>query len=366
MPKKLTKEQFIEAAKLIHGDNYDYSLVDYMNVDTKVKIKCNECGNIFEQTPYTHKKGSGCPKCSAIKRVNRKTLEELKNTFKNIDFSNVKEYRNNEQLLDLICKECGNEFKRTYKELEKGRECIYCKKTSNRKNNLEVFKYRANIIHNKKYDYSLVSFTKAKDYVNIICHCKENGMEHGIFNQTIQSHLSGSGCPKCAKNYSYTTEEFIEKAKLVHGDKYDYSLVEYINADTKIKIKCKKCEYIFEQVADSHLMGNGCPKCNIIKGEEKIRKELEEKNISFEFHKTFSDLKDKTYLSYDFYIPSKNILIEYNGIQHYKWIKFFQKTWKDFLLQKHHDWLKRKYAKDNNINLLVIPYWDFNNINSIL
>ena len=366
MPKKLTKEQFIEAAKLVHGDNYDYSLVDYVNVDTKVKIKCNECGNIFEQIPYTHKKGSGCPKCSAIKRANRKTLEELKNTFKNIDFSNVKEYKNNEQLLDLICKECGNEFKRTYKELEKGRECIYCKKTSNRKNNLEVFKYRANIIHNKKYDYSLVSFTKAKDYVNIICHCKENGIEHGIFNQTIQSHLAGSGCPKCAKNYSYTTEEFIEKAKLVHGDKYDYSFVEYINADTKIKIKCKKCEYIFEQVADSHLTGSGCPKCNIIKGEEKIRKELEEKNISFEFHKTFSDLKDKTYLSYDFYIPSTNTLVEFNGIQHYKWIKFFQKTWKDFLLQKHHDWLKRKYAKDNNINLLVIPYWEFDNINNIL
>ena len=56
--------------------------------------------------------------------------------FLDIDFSNVKEYKNNEQLLDLICKECGNEFKRTYKELKKGRECIYCKKTSNRKNNL--------------------------------------------------------------------------------------------------------------------------------------------------------------------------------------------------------------------------------------
>lgn len=77
MPKKLTKEQFIETAKLVHGGNYDYSLADYVNVDTKVKIKCKEYGNIFEQTPYTHKKGSGCPKCSAIKRANRKTWKDF-------------------------------------------------------------------------------------------------------------------------------------------------------------------------------------------------------------------------------------------------------------------------------------------------
>lgn len=142
-----------------------------------------------------------------------------------------------------------------------------------------------------------------------------------------------------------TKEQFIEAAKLVHGDNYDYSLVDYVNVDTKVKIKCKECGNIFEQTPYTHKKGSDCPKCNIIKGEEKIRKELEEKNISFEFHKTFSDLKDKTYLSYDFYIPSTNILVEFNGIQHYKWIKFFQKTWKDFFASKTPRLVKKKICQ---------------------
>lgn len=70
-------------------------------------------------------------------------------------------------------------------------------------------------------------------------------------------------------------------------------------------------------------------------------------------------------LPFDFYIPSKNLLIEYNGGQHYKPVNHFG-GYDSFLLRKHHDWLKRKYARDNNIKLLTIPYWDFKIIDELL
>ena len=157
-------------------------------------------------------------------------------------------------------------------------------------------------------------------------------------------------------DHKKTTEQFIEEAKQVHGDKYDYSLVNYINNYTKVKIKCNNCRLIFKQKPNDHLNGSGCPKCAISKGENKIKNILKENDVFFEEQKTFPDLKDKRKLSYDFYIPSKNLLIEYNGEQHYKSIKHFGGR-KRFLLQKHHDWLKRKYDKKNGITLLVIPFW---------
>ena len=101
-------------------------------------------------------------------------------------------------------------------------------------------------------------------------------------------------------------------------------------------------------------------------GEEIINNYLVENNITFEIQKRFEGLVDKNYLTYDFYIPSKNLLIEFNGEQHYSWQKHLQPSYHDFLIQKHHDWLKRKYAKEHNINLLSIPFKEIKNLKNIL
>ena len=167
-----------------------------------------------------------------------------------------------------------------------------------------------------------------------------------------------------------TQEEFIEKAKKKHGDKYDYSLVDYKNIYTKIKIKCKK-HGLFEQIPDSHIRGKGCPLCKKYKGEERIKLWLERKNIKFEKPKKYPDLKDKDLLSYDFYLPTYNLLIEFNGIQHYEKVRWNKEMTDEEMreklkIQRHHDWLKRKYTREHNIELLVIPYWDFDNIEKIL
>jgi hypothetical protein len=126
-------------------------------------------------------------------------------------------------------------------------------------NKNEYFKNQANIIHNRKYNYSLVNYENSKSKIEVICPV------HGKFKISPVKHLCKQGCRKCGyeimanKNIS-NTKEFINKCNLVHKNNYDYSLVEYITAMCKIKIICKK-HGEFEQVAYGHLSGGGCSKC---------------------------------------------------------------------------------------------------------
>ena len=130
----------------------------------------------------------------------------------------------------------------------------------NRKVTTQIFIKRAIKIHGNVYDYSLVEYKEMRKCVKIIC------LTHGEFLQTAQNHIAGSGCPKCAvESRKNTKEKFIERCKKVHNDKYDYTLVNYIRATTKVKIICKDCNKIFSQMPRDHYSGHGCPYCKIIK-----------------------------------------------------------------------------------------------------
>lgn len=111
-------------------------------------------------------------------------------------------------------------------------------------------------VHGNKYDYSETFYTGAHNVITIICPI------HGSFQQKAYSHVQGCGCLECAGVKKLTTKEFIEKSQKVHGDKFDYSEVDYQGNKLKIKIKCKKCGHIFEQQAQSHMKGFGCPFCS--------------------------------------------------------------------------------------------------------
>lgn len=186
---------------------------------------------------------------------------------------------------------------------------------------------------------------------------------HGVFEQKAQSHINGSGCKKCISSQ----ETFLRKAKEVHGDKYDYSLVNYKNMRTKIKIICPT-HGVFEQMPYSHIFDkHGCPKCKKSNGEQIIFKWLSthtKNKFLTEFR--FKDCRDEQPLPFDFYIPFKNLLIEFQGEQHYRRPENYWNGEKGLKKQRHHDWLKRKYAKDMGINLLIIPYWKINEIDNIL
>lgn len=194
MAKIVTQEEIISRFKKVHGDRYDYSLVDYVRAKVKVKIICHEHG-VFEQTPDNHKRGYGCPKCGTIR------------TSKHNSFS------------------------------------------------IDDFIKKANKKHNYKYDYSESVYIDSESNIRINC------KKHGYFFQQANSHLCGRGCPKCSGR-GMTTEDIIEKFKSVHGDKYDYSLVDYVNAKTKVKIICN-VHGVFEQIIGTHNLGRGCRLCGI-------------------------------------------------------------------------------------------------------
>ena len=240
------------------------------------------------------------------------------------------------------CPECGKNISKNNKK------CRLCSKLKNK----DEFK---NSVESKFKNISIIDNYK--------------GGEQNI----IAKQLLRKGCPKCNNEISKLTK--IEKTKNKYlkifkekfGDNFTY--IEYINSRTKMTIKCNTHNIIFKQIPYSHLKNNGCPLCSNYTIEKKCFKILNKK-INFEYQKMFKDLKDKLNLSYDFYIPSKNLLIEINGEQHYKPVRFgnisLDLAKKNLKLQRHHDWLKRKYAKDNKINLLTIPYWEFRNIENIL
>lgn len=112
-------------------------------------------------------------------------------------------------------------------------------------------------VHGDRYDYSSVVYSGAKVVVSIGC------KTHGLFPQTPQDHLKGSGCPKCSKVHRKSTIECLEDFKQVHGNTYDYTKVIYTNSATKVEILCKE-HGSFYQTPNHHLEGKGCPKCQVV------------------------------------------------------------------------------------------------------
>ena len=277
--KKLTRGEFIERAKTVHGDKYNYSKVKYIDYNTKVCIICKKHGE-FWQTPHNHVSGAKCPKCSG-------------------------------------------KYKCTTAEwIEKARE-----------------------VHGDKYDYSKVEYVNAFTKVCIIC------PKHGEFWQKPNCHLSGDGCRECfLERKRKTLKEFIKKAKLIHGDKYDYFEVEYINVRTKVCIICPQ-HGKFWQTPSTHLSGRGCPICKESTLERNVENFLTENAIKYE--RGFKNKwLDKQHL--DFYLPQYNIAIECQGIQHFKPKSFggHENVITRFENDKRRDNLKIKKCKENGVTLI--------------
>lgn len=283
-----------------------------------------------------------------------------------------------------------------------------------------------NTIHNSKYIYDFDKFKKVKDKIKITC------PDHGVFYQSIHKHLEGQGCPKCKyvsianKKRKLTIEQFIMKAKTIHGDKYEYLLDSSININSPIKIKCNDCGYIFNQRPFNHLKGEGCRQCgykvrsekrksNLIEFEQKARIIHGEKYSYYEYirndekikikcnkcnkyfkqkptdhlsgkgcpHCNFSkgeELIEKILLKnnikfvrefklpyykfrYDFYLPEHNLLIEFHGKQHYEPIEVF--GGEENLKQiQFRDAFKRSLAREYKIKLLELNYKEFRLVES--
>jgi hypothetical protein len=238
----------------------------------------------------------------------------------------------NNHLSGKGCRHCGNEQKKLY--------------TSN----TEEFIKKSQKIHGNKYDYSEVNYHNCKLPITIFC------PNHGPFHQTPNGHLNGSGCPECVRDsQTSNTEEFIQKSVKLHGNKYDYSKVDYQGALNKVTINCL-IHGDFDQTPNDHLRGCGCSSCFESKGEKHIATILNSNNIQFIRQKSFDECRGKSNpLRFDFFLPELNVLIEYDGQQHFKPIDYFGGE-KSLKKQQHLDTIKNKFASDNNILLIRVPY----------
>jgi hypothetical protein len=261
------------------------------------------------------------------------------------DYSLVK-YSDSKNKVKIICPEHG-EFEQRPNDHIQGKGCILCAGIK-KKNKYEFIK-EAIMIHDNKFNYELVYYKDNRTKVKIIC------LEHGVFEQIPYDHLKGLGCAICGNVKRLTTDEFVKRAKKIHNQ-YDYSLVDYKNMHTKVKITCLK-HGIFKQTPHNHLKFAGCPKCNKSKGEKIISWILEKRGIEYIEQMKFSDCKKTSFLPFDFYLPKYNTCIEFQGIQHYEIIEKMGGE-NGFDSRQKNDEIKRKYCKNNNIRLLEIKYSD--------
>lgn len=313
--RRLTTEEFITKAKIVHNNFYDYSKIVYRKGREKVCIICPIHGE-FWQFSNNHLNGARCPKCGLNSRISKrtKTLNDFIEQSKSIhgdkyDYSKV-EYVNSHTKVCIICPEHG-EFWQSPNNHLSGQGCPKCALEISRAMPLEEFIEKARKVHGDKYNYNEVVYLGNKSKVQIICPI------HGIFTQTPNGHLDGCGCPTCGKENSRklnssNTKEFISKAKIIYGDYYDYSQSHYANCKKKLDVFCPK-HGLFQTTPSNHLSGYGCPKCgNIISKEE---------NILFDYVKSLCNdaiQQDRIILKgkeLDIYVPSKHLAIEYNGLR---------------------------------------------------
>ena len=239
----------------VHGKKFEYPNFNYQNAKALIKVKCQTHG-IFKISHNKHTQGRGCPKCGLKKRGEKRKLDKetvlksFKETHGNkFDYS-LFVYNGMRKKSKIICKKHGV-FEQTPGKHKNGSGCPKCRGIglSNEERILNLIKANGN-----KYDYSLLKYKNKDTKVKIIC------KKHGVFTQTYNNHLKGRGCPVCYGTKTYDTKTILEEFKKVHGNTYDYSLVEYKNSNTKVKIICKK-HGVFEQSSRGHKGGQGCPKC---------------------------------------------------------------------------------------------------------
>lgn len=352
---KLSIEWFIEKAQLIHGDKYNYSKVCYSGIDNKVCIICPEHGE-FWQSPYCHLKGQSCPKCygTYLRTTEEFIAKSIQIHSNKYDYSKVK-YKGNKIKVCIICPEHGEFWQLPCNHLQ-SKGCPKC--IGRMVKCYDDFIMECIKKHGDKYDYSKVSYINSQTKVCIIC------KTHGEFWQTPNNHLYGKCCQKCCGNMKMMIEEFIEKANGAHGDKYDYSKVNYIDTKTKVCIICQK-HGEFWQRPSSHLQGMGCPICNESKLEKETAQLLDEHGIIYERQKHFEWLGRQ---SLDFYLPLYRIGIECQGNQHFKPISFGSKKENadniSYQEITERDERKLKLCNENDVKILY--YGNKKNCNELL
>jgi very-short-patch-repair endonuclease len=280
--KALTTLEFIQRAKLIHGNKYDYSKVNYINNITNVCIICSIHGE-FWQKPSKHiNRHFGCKKCGVKKRSVARSLSidtfikqahQIHNN--RYDYSKVN-YINIDIKICIICPEHGEFLQTPYNHIRRKQGCPKCNGGAILDG--KYFIQRANQIHNNKYDYSKIEYKNGYTKICIIC------TEHKDFYQIPNSHLQGIGCPKCQRskgeeqieswlkenNIQFETQKRFKDCKNIKPLPFDFYLIKHnicIEYDGEQHYQSKKCfggEHGFQRTQmNDNIKNNYCKQNNI-------------------------------------------------------------------------------------------------------
>lgn len=309
--RKATREEVISRFREVHGERYDYSLVEYVGMNLKVEIVCSEHG-VFWQSPSSHLRGSSCPKCALL----RSTLDKILIEFRQVhgdqyDYSRY-EYRGATTKSIIICPKHG-EFLQTPSAHKNGHACWKCygeRSAARQRHDSDDIITRFVEAHGDRYDYANVTYVSINHKVEILC------PEHGAFCQTPKAHINGHGCPKCAdiKNglaRRVPIASHADRFRSVHGDRYEY-LGEVMGEDNraKMRILCKE-HGEFLQKASDHYRGNGCPQCVDFKN-PKANIDIAElvTGLGFEAQRDVRVFNDRRSVD----VLADKLIIEHNGI----------------------------------------------------
>lgn len=250
MGRRLTRDEAIALFQEVHGHRYDYTDTKYNGALSPIDVLCPEHGP-FTVIANNHRIGFGCRYCKKEHRQKAIFEEFSKIHNRKYDYSGSVYIAENRKIR-ILCPEHGY-FERLAMTHRKGLGCNKCaEKIVDTESLISAFRK----VHGDQYDYSKTIFVCSTEKVLIGC------SEHGYFAQNIYRHLDYQGCPRCAGTFKKNTDEIIAEFKLIHGQRYDYSLVEYDGNNRRVKIKCQK-HGVFEQTPKAHKKSSGCPQCRI-------------------------------------------------------------------------------------------------------
>jgi len=318
--KRITFETFVERAKTKHGNKYQYVEETFKGTAYPITIICELHGE-FTQRVHAHLAGQGCSKCAHDQTSKRKQMttsdfiEHATQRHGNrYDYTNTIYTRSTDKL-SIKCPKHGIFEQRASHHLE-GRGCPSCahhQRSASQHYTYDDFMNKASEVHNNKYTYHKSSFTQMNNPTTISCPI------HGKFDIIPNYHMAGTGCPKCgrkqlADSRRITQQDFLSKAKKIHGNEYDYTNSVYKSYKDRITIKCKKHGY-FSVIAGNHLMGGKCPDCRYEQTVSDEEKELRAFITSHYFGEILTSHRKLIYpYELDIYLPDLKLAFEYCGL----------------------------------------------------
>jgi len=345
MSKKLTKFDIQERSDKKH--NYEYEIIgDYIGYNTPILTKHIKCGYEWNMNIGNHiTQGKGCPKCSNNAKLSELDFIEKSRVEHNGEFELISKFKSTKHIVTLK-HICGHVFNvKPYNHLYGKTGCPKCK--GGVKLDITDIQIRLNKIYEN--DYIIIEYNGYNGISKFI-HNKCGKELNVIVSNLLQKFTKCT----CDGNIRWSRKLFLDKQSEIHG--YDYELIgNFINMNNKIKLK-HTCGYEWSISPKKHIYGKqGCPVCNMSHGELQTKRAIEKLEINYKQQFIINSCRNKKPLPFDFYLPTYNVLIEYDGIQHFEPIEYFGGEF-EFKRRKRNDEIKNKYCSENNIKLIRIPY----------